>query len=329
MEKRHEFVWLPGGDHDHNNCDCDLKVTFPALHIPDMIEKRYTTHYRTVREMYASVKANIVAKYYLKENEIASKPFDMQLYIDYLREYSTSESQIAISPPFSVDNRATEIPTVPNPEWRTLHRAVESYYWGKLGLYAVRRDVDFEYWSRKLQRPVMYTGIPTLQELCFDILSWVKTTYDPVVDGDKKLARVVNTSNYFPLEKQLKLYREFDVNTARRGRTEERMWEFTPGALKWLNYQMQNEQHFGSVTFFYDPRYLMRKIKIYTSAGINSGGTVIGVYKGMKIKVVSSGKKIFCMEAAIRQVHEILAQIRKDERDYANVITAVIKAKQE
>jgi len=35
------------------------------------------------------------------------------------------------------------------------------------------------------------------------------------------------------------------------------------------------------------------------------------------------------MEAAIRKVHDILTMIRKDDRDYANVITAVVKAKQE
>jgi hypothetical protein len=274
--------------------------------------------------MYANLKAKLIAKYYLRENKIVGKSFDMQAYVEYLREYSTPESQIAISPPFKVSNSARETPTVPNPDWRSIHETVERKYWKKLGVKYLRRSKDHEFWNTEP------SNIKTLQEMIYDRFSWVQSVYEPVIDENgKKLFRVVNTSNKFPLEKQLKLYREFNVNTAFRGLREEHMWDLVPGALKWMNFQMDNEKNFGTVTFCYDPKNLCRRVRIYTSAGINGGGIVLGTYRGMKVKVVSSGKKIFCMEQAMRTVHDILTKIRKDDRDYANVITAVIKAKTE
>jgi len=309
--KRHEFIWKPGGHHSHDDCNCDLYVNFPSLGLDPIIERRYVGHKRSVRDMYANVKALIASSYVMSQGLVVRKAFDVITYENYLREYNTPSSQISVTPPFPISNRVKECDIVPCVKWRELARSVESNYWAKFGIYEREQDPD--------------AAIPTLFSMCKKRLSWEDTVFG-TMNGKK---RTIHTMSYFPLEKQMALYAEFNVDTMYRGASEEHMWTYTSGALNWMNFQMDVYKNHNSLKFDYDPHKLIKKVRLFTSAGIAAGGTAEGTIDGEEVRVVSSGKKIHLIEAAMRKVHKLLTGIRKHDPSVYESIIAVIKTKYE
>jgi len=138
MIKRHQISWLPG-DHqgDHNDCDCDLLVSYPSTTIPQMTILRKQGRRRTVREMYAEAQAPIVSNYYLSRDDkdlvvVKNMPFNSEQYLQYMRQYHTSESQIAIEPPYieRSEMKQLEVPRIDT--WEKLHADVEQRYWNRV-----------------------------------------------------------------------------------------------------------------------------------------------------------------------------------------------------
>jgi len=311
--KRQTFSWVPGGCSDHNDCDCDLYVEFPALGLPPILEPRIVVHKRTVREMFAASKAYIATRYYLKPNgQVASRDFDWALYTKILRDFNTPSCSTPVTPPFPVSNTACETSIVPCERWEPLVRAVERTYWNKLGIMERADDRDKD-------------QIPTLRSMLIKKLSW----RDAVFGDTCGFKRVLYTTSYFPFEKQMRLYADFNVETMRRGPSEAALWEYTPGALGWLNFQMDVAKNHGCVNFKVDLRKLARRVKVNTSGGVAPGGTFKGELRGETVRVISSGRKLYLITAALRKLFDILVGIDKEDNTVLNAIFCVIKLKHE
>jgi len=81
--------------------------------------------------------------------------------------------------------------------------------------------------------------------------------------------------------------------------------------------------------FHYNPKELMTQVKKFTSLGATAGSTRYGMFKGEKVRVVSSGDKIYGIEAAVRKAHDIMVRIMNEDDDNLFVITAIVKGKHE
>jgi len=310
--KRHQMKWQPGNCQDHNHCDCDLVIEFPALGLNPIMIKRKMTYRRTVRDMYVEAKAFIVSNYFLHEGVVRPRPMDYALYLEYLRNHETPRSQIALSPPFPVSNEVKEMGIYPESKWKGIFTEVERSYWIRMG-YPVYVPFNDE------------KVIPSLAQLICRKMSWVATVFDKYYGRE----RVVNTMTYFPLKKQLALYGDFNVDTMKRDAAQSFLWNYAPAALGWLNYQMENEVNFGTCYFDYDPHKLIRKFQIYRSGGIASGGSKHGKFNGEDIIIQASGQKIFMFLPAIRKLHRLMVRVRRGDMTAIEAIICVVKAKHE
>jgi len=311
----------------HDECDCDLKISFPSLGLPSIVQERYRGRRRTVAEMYAEAKAIVVSNYYLvaddkKEDvKVCKKPIDNEMYLNYMREYYTPLSQVAVEAPFPVSNSVASLKDPLCAKWKKVHEEAERHYWS-----VVYPDVNL---IDKKEVRVMPDGqlsaIPSLRAMCAQKLSWSHTVYDKWY-GEK---RVVHSKENMGIEKALRLYSDFCVETTRRGPEELLVFKYVPQALGHLLSHMGVYENFGSLKLDYDPKKLIKKIRLFTSGGIMPGGTKIGTWNNTKVKIVAQGQKCLLVEAAMRKLHSVLYKIRNDEVVMCEAINCIIKAKDE
>jgi len=321
MEKRHNMKWIPGNhEGSHNDCDCDLEVSFPALNIPSIRQERYRGRRRDISEMYAEAKAIVVANYYLapkkdsQELEVCKMPQNNELYLGYLREYYTPTSQIAVEAPFPVSNSVIPLLDPVNQKWRYLHEDCERRYWAKVCPRVNEIDKTEE-----------RGGLPTLRALCAKKVSWVDTVYGKWF-GQK---RVVHSKENMNVQKALRLYADFCVETTRRSPEDISVFKYVPEALNNLLLHMGCYENFGVLNFEYNPKDLIRKVRLFTSGGIMPGGTRQVSWKGVKCEVMSQGQKCQLLEAAMRKLHAVLHKIKTDDQVMCEIIHCIIKAKDE
>jgi len=320
--KRYVVEWLPGGHNHHEDCSCDLKVSFPSLGLEDIIETRFIRGMRrTIFDIYASVKARVVCNYEISNSVIGprrltTEQFD-NIYVDVMREFLTPRSQIGVAPPIRASNKLVEEHIVPSTRWRHIFEATEKEYWNRIGIHVAPDEVK------------MINGkafIPSLQSLVMKRMSWTDTVFN-TYNGHR---RVVHTMNNITMTKMLKLYGEFNCDTGSITARERSLWNYVPKALDMLESVMDIRQNYGRITPRYDPHMLIRKVKLFSSGGIMPGVQAVGTMYGEKVTVKTSGAKVYLVESAMRQVHDLMLAVkRKDRVRMARAIIAIIKGKYE
>jgi hypothetical protein len=315
--KRHTISWIPG-DHPgtHNDCDCDLLVEFPEFQniMKSILQKRFRGRRRSVAEMYAEVKASVVAQFYMGENGIKTRPeFCSAIYLDYLREFHTSKSQIAIEPVIHIKNDVEVNDSPLSEKWKGVHIIAERRYWENV--LPLVNDISENLFHED--------GFPKLQSLCRKKISWVDTVYGKY-QGKK---RIIHTKEYFPLEKSLLLYSEFNNDTATRTPQDMCVFKYVYNALSNLLVQMHSQENYGKLRLDYDPKKLITQVRLFTSGGIMPGRSRCAKWCDGPCRIVATGQKIHLMESSMRYLHRVLASIRRDDNFVCRVSNNIIKVK--
>jgi len=323
MSKRHEMKWLPGNhEGEHNECDCDLEVSFPSIGLPTMIAARFQGRRRTIAEMYSEVKAMIISNYYLATGEngkvVKAMAMNEEMYLNYMREYNTPSSQIAIQPPVLVQNAAVAVVDPIVTTWRGIQELAERSYWKDY--YPPVNNIKDRFF------PVDETvAIPTLQALCAKRMSWTQTVYEKWY-GCK---RVVNARENMGVAKALRLYSDFCQETASRTAEDIQVFKYVPAALGSLLRAMNTYDNHAKLTFQYNPVELIKKVSLFTSAGVLPGARRKTTWEGAEVQILNTGKKCYLVEQAVRKLHRILHQIKTNPTLIVEAIHCLIKLKDE
>jgi len=262
---------------------------------------RCPNDFKNKKLLMASVYAEIVARYIMKDGKVAlRKELCAQAYFSYYIELFSNGSQVLIRHPTKHKNRFTETNVYPSPMFKNI-------------VFAAAQNHIFRLAGIKGYRP------GTLAHRAYIVFSFyhlVYEKYSPCMNFDgsffgETFNRVVFSTNNMTMYKKVKLLQEYDTNTCYEGPrlAAVRKW-ILPSYNRLIDW-MDIRKHFGTKRFFYTPKNLM----IFN---LSAGGGIAPLPSGavtiddVKYFIHHSGLKALLFESNLRAFHKFMMYLYRE-----------------
>jgi len=274
--------------------------------------------YSSKQDMIASVYAEIISKYIVENGDVKERTSrHYGAYMAFYREYLTAKSSIGLRPVTRHRNAVIETNIFPATFIRPLVHELSGEYINEVtGTLSVKPG--------------------SLAHRCIKILSWEEVLYESFsykMDHlgnmvGRTFPRVTFSTNCMTAEKQVKTMAGFSKDTARRGAAFVHLRKLLPNALNFFHKALDCDKYVGTHLLKWNPKDVVKWVKMNTSAGIALMTTGKVKYKGVDIIVHDTGKKVFMLEAAIKQVHGFIMSVILGDPKYFTDLE-IIRQKQE
>jgi hypothetical protein len=261
-------------------------------------------------DLYASVYSYISCHYRLRDygrspRILTVQESRMKLYSQWYRDYYTPKSSI----PLGQISQHTNPLTYSDVQLAEFVPKVAG-----LADDLVQGYRGNNFYSATSMLNVREGGICSMQKMAYNRISIKSILTEKIETGRGEFPQFYYSTNKteFPHLRLETLLREFSFDTTSRVGFSKIRHLVTP-ALRDLEAALGTDQYIGKFKLKYSPVNLIEGMKLGTSGGIANIDAITTKIGDVTFRICNSGKKIFLMHAAIKEVHHIMVSLANDK----------------